>query len=181
MYEVGEGVEKDYQEAATWFRQAAGQGSQAAQRQLDYLIKSGKVAAAPSQMMPSMPISVPMVMKEGILGVNVLLNDALSLTFTVDSGASDVSIPVDVVMTLTRTSTLRNDDFLGNQTYKLVDGSTIPSQTFRIKTIKVGGKVVKDVTGSVSPVAGDLLLRQSFLSRFNSWSIDNQRQLLILN
>jgi outer membrane biosynthesis protein TonB len=34
--------------------------------------------------------------------------------------------------------------------------------------------------GSIAPVAGGLLLGQSFLSRFNTWSIDNQRQALIL-
>jgi predicted aspartyl protease len=45
----------------------------------------------------------------------------------------------------------------------------------------VGGKVLENVTGSVAPVRGGLLLGQSFLSRFKSWSIDNRRQILILN
>lgn len=36
-----------------------------------------------------------------------------------DSGAADVSIPADVVMTLMRTGTLRPGDFLGTQTYRL--------------------------------------------------------------
>jgi predicted aspartyl protease len=84
-------------------------------------------------------------------------------------------------MTLIRTGSLSDDDFLGNQTYRLADGSTIPSQTFRTKSIKVADKVVENVTGSIAPVADSLLLGQSFLRCFKSWSIDNQRQVLILN
>jgi len=33
----------------------------------------------------------------------------------------------------------------------------------------------------ITPLKGSLLLGQSFLSRFKSWSIDNERQVLILN
>jgi hypothetical protein len=45
---------------------------------------------------------------------------------------------------------------------------------------RVGARVLENVVGSVAPVQGGLLLGQSFLSRFKSWSIDNQRQVLIL-
>jgi tetratricopeptide (TPR) repeat protein len=124
---------------------------------------------------------VSMERSGGTFVVPVLINDALSLDFTIDSGAADVSIPADVVMTLVRTGTLHDTDFLGTQTYRLADGSTVPSQTFRIHKLKVGNKTVEDVTGSIAPVAGTLLLGQSFLSRFKSWSIDNQHQKLLLN
>jgi len=36
------------------------------------------------------------------------------------------------------------------------------------------------VAALVAPVAGDLLLGQSFLERFNRWTLDNQRAALIL-
>ena len=36
----------------------------------------------------------------------------------------------------------------------------------------VGDVVVENVTGSVAPAQGSLLLGQSFLGRFKSWSID---------
>jgi hypothetical protein len=41
--------------------------------------------------------------------------------------------------------------------------------------------VVENVTGSVANVKAELLLGQSFLSRFKSCSIDNGRQALVLN
>jgi predicted aspartyl protease len=50
-----------------------------------------------------------------------------------------------------------------------------------ICTLKIGDKTLENVVGSILPVAGSLLVGQSFLSRFKSWSIDNQRPALILS
>jgi clan AA aspartic protease (TIGR02281 family) len=125
--------------------------------------------------------TVPMLADGGTFKVPVTINGQLTLDFIVDSGAADVSIPADVVLTLVRTGTLAESDFLDSRTYRLADGSTIPSQRFLIRSLKVGDKVLENITGSVAPVAGSLLLGQSFLTRFKSWSIDNQRQALVLN
>lgn len=116
----------------------------------------------------------------GIFVVPVLINDTITLNFVVDSGAADVSIPADVVLTLMRTGTLKATDFLGQKTYVLADGSKVPSQTFRIRSLKVGDKVLKNVNGSVASVNGSLLLGQSFLGRFKAWSVDNNKHALIL-
>jgi hypothetical protein len=113
--------------------------------------------------------------------VPVSINGRLSLDFVVDSGAADVSIPADVVLTLMRTGTIQGNDFVGTQRYRLADGSVVPSMTFRIRTLEVGGHEVRNVLGSVAPVSGTLLLGQSFLGRFKSWSIDNHRHVLVLN
>jgi hypothetical protein len=123
---------------------------------------------------------IPLENDSGTFKVPVVINGALTLNFTIDSGASDVSIPADVVLTLMRTGTLLASDFLGTQNYRLADGSTVPSKTFRIRTLKVGDRVLENVTGSMSGVGGVPLLGQSFLRRFKSWSIDNQRQVLVL-
>jgi clan AA aspartic protease (TIGR02281 family) len=125
--------------------------------------------------------AVPMVRDGGTFKVPVTINGQLTLEFIVDSGASDVSIPADVVMTLLRTGTITDADFLEKQTYQLADGSTVPSQRFVIHTLKIGDNTLENVVGSIAPSAGSLLLGQSFLGRFKAWSIDNQRRALILN
>jgi predicted aspartyl protease len=130
---------------------------------------------------PLNPTTVAMRMSGGTFVVPVQINGQITLNFTVDSGASDVTIPADVVSTLMRTGTLTSEDFLGSKTYTLADGSTIPSQTFRIRSLTVGDRVLENIVAGASPAAGGLLLGQSFLARFTSWSIDNQRQVLILN
>lgn len=124
--------------------------------------------------------AVAMDREGGTYVVPVTINGVMVLKFVVDSGAADVSIPADVVMTLIRTETLTKADFIGQQTYRMADGSTVPSATFRIRSLKVGDVEVQNVMGSVASVNGDLLLGQSFLGRLKTWSIDNSRHALIL-
>jgi predicted aspartyl protease len=117
----------------------------------------------------------------GVLTVPVSINGAITLEFTIDSGAADVSIPADVVMTLMRTGTIARADFLGSRTYVMADGSTAPSTIFRIRSLRVGDREVRNVTASIASVKGGLLLGQSFLRQFGSWSIDNGRGVLVLD
>lgn len=51
----------------------------------------------------------------------------------------------------------------------------------RLHSLRVGGIEIHDVIASVAPQAGSLLLGQSFLSRFASWSIDNGKHVLVLS
>ena len=123
---------------------------------------------------------VALVAEGGTYLVPVQINGVLTLRFTVDSGAADVTIPADVVMTLYRTGTIRDEDFIGTQKYQLADGSIINSRTFRIRSLTVGTQTLTDVKGSVADVQGSLLLGQSFLSRFRSWAMDNEKHELVL-
>jgi clan AA aspartic protease (TIGR02281 family) len=129
---------------------------------------------------PSGSISVPMQMEGGTYVVPVLINGAITLDFVVDSGAADVVIPADVVSTLLRTKTIGPSDFVGQQTYVLADGSQAPSDVFIIRSLKVGNRIVHNVRASIASPKANLLLGQSFLQQFNSWSIDNARHALVL-
>jgi clan AA aspartic protease (TIGR02281 family) len=145
-------------------------------------------SVATSQAGPTNPASqrgpgksqIPLKQLGGTFVISVTINNALQLAFIIDSGASDVSIPADVVLTLVRAGTITDTDFLGKRLYRLADGSTVPSQTFRIRSLTVGDRTLENVTGSVASASASLLLGQSFLSRFRSWSIDNQRMVLML-
>lgn len=123
---------------------------------------------------------VPMKKDGGTFGVPIEINGALTLDFVVDSGAADVSVPVDVFSTLIRTGTIKDSDVIGEETYVLADGSKSKSMTFTIRSLKVGDKVVENVRGSVASSHGILLLGQSFLERFKSWSVDNVKHELLL-
>jgi TPR repeat protein len=123
---------------------------------------------------------VAMKIDRGTYVVPVHINGVLTLDFTLDSGASDVTIPEDVVGTLVRAGSIKNEDFIGEQSYVLADGSKVDSRTFRIRSMKVGDRVLENVTGSVVSKQGSLLLGQSFLGRFKSWAVDNTRHVLIL-
>jgi hypothetical protein len=124
--------------------------------------------------------SIAMRKDRGVFVVPVRFNDMITLNAIVDSGASEVSVPADVVSTLIRTGTITSDDFLGQQTYVLADGSKVPSARFRIRLLKVGGKSVENVTAAIASGEAEILLGQSFLGRFKSWSVDNQSHVLKL-
>ena len=127
------------------------------------------------------PAMVAMEKNGGVYVVPARLNDVITLPALVDSGAADVSLPPDVVSTLIRSGTITEQDFLGQQTYTLADGSKIPSPKFRIKSIMVGNRTIYNVDAALAPnVEASILLGQSFLGRLQSWSIDNDRHVLIL-
>lgn len=125
--------------------------------------------------------SVALHREGGTFLVPVLINDKITLDFTIDSGATDVTIPADVFSTMVRTGTVENSDIVDTQVYRLADGSDQSYQRFRIRSLRVGNLELRDVIASIVPEAGSLLLGQSFLSRLKSWSVDNQRQVFIFN
>jgi clan AA aspartic protease (TIGR02281 family) len=124
--------------------------------------------------------SVLLKREGGVLILPVQVNNAITLNFMIDSGASDVVIPLDVFSTLSRAGTITPKDMLDSQTYELADGSRQQARRFRIRSLKMGNLELHDVVGSVAPTGGTLLLGQSFLSRLSSWSIDNQHDLLVV-
>jgi clan AA aspartic protease (TIGR02281 family) len=124
---------------------------------------------------------VPLKNDSGIYTVPVRINGAITLDFILDSGASDVVLPADVAMTLARAGTISPDDFIGNSEYQLADGSKLKSARFILRELQVGGRTITNVTASIGSVNSQLLLGESFLSRFGSWAIDNNRHVLRLS
>jgi clan AA aspartic protease (TIGR02281 family) len=116
----------------------------------------------------------------GVLVLPVQINHRITLNFIIDSGASDVVIPQDVFSTLSRAGTITSKDMLASGTYELADGTRHRARRFRIRSLEIGGLELKDVTASIEPAGGTLLLGQSFLSHLPGWSIDNRRELLIV-
>ncbi len=208
MFVEGRGVPTDYVQAYMWINLAAAQLDTDADavKERDIVAKkmtpaqiaeaqklarewkptqpivspTAPTVSAPSPHSSAFRSSIQMKKEGGTYVVPVLVNNAITLDFMVDSGASDVSIPEDVVTTLMRMGTIRDTDFIGEKTYTLADGSKVKSKTFRIRSLKVGDRVLENVTGSVADKKGALLLGQSFLGRFKSWSIDNSRHALVL-
>jgi clan AA aspartic protease (TIGR02281 family) len=133
------------------------------------------VATGPSQ------DEIQLQLNHGVFSVSVVINGAISIPFVLDSGAADVQLPAEVVLTLIRTGTLSEGDFIGASTYVLANGSTLRSHRLRIREMRVGEHIVRNVVASVGPaVSSDALLGQSFLSKLPAWTLDNKRHVLIL-
>lgn len=125
-------------------------------------------------------IEIPLEQEGGVYLLPVRINGVITLKFILDTGASEVSIPADVFLTLLRTGTIKQSDVLPEITGKLADGSKAKYQRFVIRELEFGGMKISNVPGIVSPPAGDLLLGQTLLQRLDSWSLDNKRHVLIV-
>lgn len=124
---------------------------------------------------------VPLRRGPGVLYVPVTLNGVVEAEFTVDSGASEVVISEEILRRLIASKTVSRADRLGSGYAILADGSRIPSESYNLRSLKVGGRTLHNVTAAVSPGSRtQLLLGQSFLRRFKSWSIDNHKRVLEL-
>ena len=124
--------------------------------------------------------AVDMISEDGVLKVPVQINGAISLKFVVDSGASVVVIPKDVFLTLQRTGSITESDYLPDATFTMANGSQEKQRKFIMRSIKVGESTVSDVVATVGPASASLLLGQSFLSKYKEWKIDNKMAQLIL-
>jgi hypothetical protein len=123
---------------------------------------------------------IPLEQEHGVYMVPVRINQAVSIPFVLDSGAAEVAIPADVFMTLLRSHSVSESDFIGEGVFITADGSRHKSQQFILRDVQVGTHLVKEVVANVVPIEGDPLLGQSFLSRLPSWSIDNNAHVLNL-
>ncbi|MGA3118666.1 MAG: retroviral-like aspartic protease family protein [Syntrophobacteraceae bacterium] len=171
-YANGYGVPQDYAEAVKWYRKAAEQGDTKAQSALDAISRGGVGAQK---------VEIPLERGgPGVYELPVRINGVLTLKFILDTGASEVNIPADVASTLLRTGTITQSDFLPGKSYTLADGSIVRSSRFTIRELEIGGIKISQVSASVGPANGSLLLGQSFLERLKSWSLDNERHVLII-
>ncbi len=137
-------------------------------------------ALGPAPTPPPNSDEVPLKYAGGTYTVPVLINGMIPLDFTVDSGASDVTLPADVVMTLIRTGTITDDDYIGKEKYRLGDGTVVDSERFYLRQLKVGNHVLEHVAASIQKFESGPLLGQSFLSKFDFWALDNRRHVLVL-
>jgi len=180
-YETGVGLRKDRAEAMRLYRLAAGQGNVSAQNSLARLGErwtptpsSGPATAAVGT------LTVSLRRQHGVLMVPAMLNETVSTNFVVDSGASDVVIPETLLQALRKAGKFRDSDFTGTQMVKIADGSIVRSKTFVLRSFSINTRTLENIKASVAPGNAIPLLGQSFLQRFSSWSIDNERQVLML-
>jgi len=138
------------------------------------------VATVTTQASRDGKMAVRLEESNGTYFVPGIVNGIMNLRFLIDTGATDVGIPADVVASMVMSGFIEQADFLGERTYSIANGSTMPAQTFRIRSLKVGNMVIEDVRANVLPAKGPLLLGQSFLRRLKSWSLDNTAHILTI-
>lgn len=125
--------------------------------------------------------AIQLTKENGVYTLPVLINSVLTIKFILDLGASDVSISPDVFLTLYKTGTISDSDYVGSQHYKLGDGTVVKSNVFIIRKLQIGNITIDNVKASVSnSVESPLLLGQSALMKLKNYKIDNIHNLLVI-
>ncbi len=109
----------------------------------------------------------------GVFYIPGIIDSSIKLDFIFDTGAADVSLTPDVVLTLIRAGLITERDFIGNQTYQFADGTIAKSKIFILKNLKIGNKTIYNIKASLSEsIDAPLLLGQSAISKLGPFSID---------
>ena len=112
--------------------------------------------------MPLRATEIPLGTSGGIYTVPVQINQSLTLQFLVDPGAAVVVIPASVLNSLARSGTITRSDVLGTGIAELADRSLYEAVRLRLRELRIGNAVVRDVIAAVSPGLSQPLLGQSF-------------------
>lgn len=124
---------------------------------------------------------IPLTKTGGVYTVPVTVNEVLHIEFIIDSGASDVSISPDIALTLIKTGTIQQKDWLSGKTYQFADGSTAKSTRFRLQSIRIGDRLLEDINCSISnSINSPILLGQSALEKLGAYTIDYKKGILKL-
>lgn len=125
---------------------------------------------------------VSLIKTGGVYEIPVMLNDVLKINVIIDSGAADVSIAPEVALTLIRTGTIKETDWLPGQMYSFANGSTATSARFKLHSIKMGNQIINDIPTSIAnSVRAPMLLGQSALQRFGKYTIDYKKGTIEFN
>ena len=117
--------------------------------------------------------SIPLTKEGGVFHVKATVNSGIALSFVVDSGAADVTLPDFVGKTLFASGSLQKADILGTSKYSLADGSTVTGTVVNLKSLTLGDVTIRNVRASIFPNdSGSLLLGQSALQKLGKWRIN---------
>ncbi|WP_143310015.1 retropepsin-like aspartic protease [Chitinophaga vietnamensis] len=137
---------------------------------------------------PSLAADVHSV--SGIDTVNIITVNAMTKlkvkigsfvhVWLLDSGATDLLISDSLATQMMGQHLFTEKDFLGNATYNMANGKQVNCKVYKINNVQIGKFTIDNIMLATSPDVQEYLLGKSFLNKFSRWTIDNRRELLIL-
>jgi predicted aspartyl protease len=121
--------------------------------------------------------TVPLIYAEGssVAKIDVLFGSQ-PLRMTIDTGASESAVPVDLARRLVEAG---EAEWLNPRQYKIADGSIVTQRRVKIRRISIGSHVITDITASAGN--GEPLLGFDILNIVGSFTINTREQQLEFN
>ncbi|MBF0212901.1 MAG: retroviral-like aspartic protease family protein [Magnetococcales bacterium] len=99
--------------------------------------------------------SVPLIRHpSGVYFLKMRINNNQEIEAILDTGASSLVLPEDVLYWLLRTGSLKKSDSLGMTKATIADGSQIDAEVFKIASLRVGDIELKEVKALSLPSSG---------------------------
>jgi clan AA aspartic protease (TIGR02281 family) len=119
-------------------------------------------------------------MRSGVYEVPCTIND-LPLKFIFDTGASTTTISSVEAAFMLKNGYLKEGDIRGKEYYSTATGEIHEGTVIRLREIKIGDAVLRNVDASVThSQQAPLLLGQSVMERFGTITIDNKTSKLTI-
>lgn len=119
-------------------------------------------------------------MYSGVYEIPCTINE-LPLKFIIDTGASSVTISSVEANFMLKNGYLQEADIKGKEYYSVATGEIHEGTTIRLREIKIGDAILRNVNASVvHNQQAPLLLGQSVLERFGTVTIDNINSKLVI-
>lgn len=117
----------------------------------------------------------------GTYTVAVGIDGVCCFPMVLDTGASDVSVPLNLWYAMLKGGHINQADHIDVTKYRTANG-TVEGLRFRMPTMTIEGHAVDGVIGSVTKndTGSTILLGQSFLRKFKSWQINHATGELLL-
>lgn len=143
--------------------------------------KTSAFAAAPAPESESVTVEVPITRRSGGTFDVACQVNGLPLNMVFDTGASDVSISKVEADFMLKNSYLGRDDIKGRKYYQTADGGISEGTVITLKEVRIGDAVIRNVEASVvKSQKAPLLLGQSVLERFGTFTVDNINSKLLI-
>lgn len=118
--------------------------------------------------------TIQMIKDGGVYKVPCTVN-GLSLSFIIDTGASNVTISLTEAVFMLKNGYLKESDIQGAEKYQIASGEIAEGTKIVFKSIKIGGLTITDVEATVlHNINSPLLFGLSALERFGKIEIDYQ-------
>lgn len=119
---------------------------------------------------------VKMTKINGVYEIPTEVN-GIQMHFIFDTGAGMISMSNTEAMFLYKQGKLSKDDIVGNANFTDANGNVSEGLVIRLREVKVGGRILKDIEASVVPnLKAPLLFGQSALEKFGKVSIDYSKE-----
>lgn len=117
-------------------------------------------------------VGIKMAKSGGVYEIPCLVN-GVRMNFIFDTGASNVCISLTEALFLYKNGYITDEDLGGKTKSVVADGSIKTNTKLKIKTIEIGGIILKDVDALVSSsIEAPLLLGQTALQKLGKFEID---------